>query len=87
MHYLKAVLVGLVGGVLLTAAILVIEVVYVEQVMAARLADCGYESNASAGGVCFGYLQFREWMVPVAFVVGFTAVFFWALRRQPQLVA
>ena len=86
MSYLKAALVGLLGGVLMTAAVVAVEVFYVEGVIAAQMADC--ESHAAAGGgICFGYLQFREWMVPVAFVIGFTGAFLWFLRRQDRLVA
>jgi hypothetical protein len=86
--YLKAALVGLFGGVLLTAAALAVQVVYVEKAMAAQMASCEAESTATTrSGICFGYVRFREWMVPVAFGIGFTGAFFWLLRRQQRLVA
>jgi hypothetical protein len=80
-HYLKAALVGLVGGVLLTAAILSVEVVYGDSVMAALMANC-------ADVVCDGYAQVGD-LKPLAvpFGIGFAAAFIWFRRRQRRLVA
>jgi hypothetical protein len=53
--YLKAALVGLLGGVLLTAAVLAVEVVYVEKTLAAQMASCDAESTATTrSGICVG---------------------------------
>jgi hypothetical protein len=75
-HYLKAALVGLVGGFLLAAAVLTVEIIHAHIVVASQTANCAdYVCGGSArvGGVV---------ELSVAFALGFAAVFAWHLRRR-----
>jgi hypothetical protein len=81
MGWLKAVLVGLVAGVLLTIAVFAVEAVRAERSMSAQMADCEAALNGG-GGVCSGYAQMGGNALPVAFVLGFVAGCAWFLRRH-----
>ena len=87
MRYLKTALAALVGGVLLTAAVLAVEMIHAKRVTASQMADCESTAAAGAGGICFGYAQFGGNELPAAFVIGFAATFIWFRRRQRRLVA
>lgn len=83
MRYLKAALVGLLGGVLVTTAMLTVEVVRAQRSVSLQVANC-YTSVASdrATTVCDAATEVGGLEVPVAFVLGFAAAFTWSLRRQ-----
>ena len=84
----RATLLGLFGAVLLSAAVLAVEMVYANRVIAQQMADC--EARAAAGGgggMCFGSAQFGGYILPVAFVLGFAVAFIWFMRRQRRPVA
>lgn len=79
MRYLKAALVGLVGGFLLAAAVIAVEIVHAERTVSSQMASC-------VDNVCDGYAQVGGVELPVAFTIGFAAAFAWFLRRQRHLV-
>lgn len=85
MRYLKPALVGLVGGLLLAAAVLTVEFIHAGRVVASQMTNC-FDVNAGAG-VCGGAEQFGGVEVPIAFALGFAATFIWFRRRQPRRVA
>jgi hypothetical protein len=80
---LKAVLAGLLGGVLLTAAVLAVEVAHAERSVSAQMADC-YTTVFSdrTVSVCDSAMQVGGLELPVTFAVGFTAEFVWSVRRR-----
>jgi hypothetical protein len=74
-RYLKAALVGLVGGFLFAAAVVTVEIIHAQRVVASQMANC-------ADYVCSGYAQLGGVTeLSVAFALGFAAVFAWHLRR------
>lgn len=78
-HYLKAALLGLVGGFLLAAAVLTVEIIYSLRVVASQMANCGNDG----GYVCGGAAQVGGVVeLSIAFAIGFGAVFAWHLRRH-----
>jgi hypothetical protein len=85
MRYLKPALVGLVGGVLLAAAVLTVEFIHAQRVVASQIANC-FDVNAG-GGVCSGAAQAGGVEVPIAFALGFAATITWFRRRQQRHVA
>jgi hypothetical protein len=80
---LKAALVGLLGGVLLTTAVLTVEVVHAQRSVSSQMANC-YTSVGSdrSTTVCDAATEVGGLEVPVVFVLGFAAAFMWFLRRQ-----
>jgi hypothetical protein len=86
MRYLKAVFVGLVGGVLVTTAVLSVEVVHAQRSMSAQMANCEAALNGG-GGICSGYAQTGAYELPIAFAIGFIGPFVWFRRRQQRLVS
>jgi hypothetical protein len=85
MGYLKPALVGLVGGLLLAAAVSTVEFIHAQRVVASQTANC-FDVTAG-GGVCSGAAQFGGVEVPIAFALGFAATIIWFRRRQKRLVA
>ena len=81
----KLALIGLVGGVLLAAAVLAVEFIRSASVVASQIANC---VDPTAGGfVCDGVAQFGGVEVPIAFALGFAAAIIWVRRRQQRRVA
>jgi hypothetical protein len=77
-HFLKAALLGLVGGFLSAAAVLTVEIIYSLRVVASQMGNC-------ADSVCDGYAQAGGAVeLSVAFALGFAAVFVWYLRRTQK---
>jgi hypothetical protein len=85
MRYLKPALVGLVGGLLLAAAVLTVEFIHARRVVASQLANC--VDVTAGGGVCSGSAQIGGVEVPTAFALGFAAAIIWFRRRQQRRVA
>ena len=80
-HYLKAALVGLVGGFLLASAVLTVEIIHAQRVVASQMANC---ADSGVAYVCDGAAQLGGVVeLSVAFALGFAAVFAWHLRRRP----
>jgi hypothetical protein len=86
MRYLKPALVGLVGGLLLTVAVLTVEFIHSQIVVASQITNC-IDVAAGGGFVCSGGAQFGGVEVPIAFALGFAAAIFWFRRRQDRRVA
>jgi hypothetical protein len=87
MRHLKLALVGLVGGLLLAAAVLTVEFIHAERVAASQIANC---VNVTAGGgfVCSSAVQVGGVIeVLIAFALGFAAAIMWFRRRQERRVA
>lgn len=85
MRYLKLALVGLAGGLLSGTAVLMVEVIHAQRVVASQIADC---VDVAAGGVaCAGSAQVGGVEVPIAFVLGFAAAVVWFGRRHQRPVA
>lgn len=80
MRYVKPALAGLVGGLLLTAAVLTVEFIHSQRVVASQIANC-IDVGAGGGFVCSGVAQFGGAEVPIAFVLGFAAAILWFRRR------
>jgi hypothetical protein len=81
--YLKGALIGLVGGVLLTVAVLAIEVAHAGRSVSAQMPEC--HTNALSDRtdfVCDSAMQVGGLELPVAFVVGFAAAIVWSTRRR-----
>jgi hypothetical protein len=85
MRYLKPVLVGLVGGLLLAGAVLIVESIHAQRAVASQIANC--VDMTAGGGVCSGSAQVGGVEVPVAFALGFAAAIIWFRRRQQRRVA
>ena len=85
MRYLKLALVGLVGGLLLGTAVLTVEFIHAQSVVASQIANC-VDMTAGAG-VCSGSTQVGGVEVPIAFALGFAAAIIWFRRRQQRRVA
>jgi hypothetical protein len=85
MRYLKPALVGLVGGLLLGAAVLTVEIVHAQRVVATQIANC--VDMTPGAGACSGSAQVGGAEVPIAFALGFSAAIIWFRRRQRRLVA
>jgi hypothetical protein len=83
MRWVKAALIGLVSGVLLTAAVLAVQVIDAHRVTAAQIEDCEAALNGG-GGVCFGSAQVGGKGLAAASVVGFAFAFGWFLLRAPR---
>jgi hypothetical protein len=81
MRYLKPALVGLVGGLLLAGAVLTVEFIHAERVVASQIANC--VDMTAGGGVCSGSAQVGGLEAPIAFALGFAAATIW-FRRRPQ---
>jgi hypothetical protein len=85
MRYLKPALVGVLGGLLLAAAVLTVEFTHAQRVVASQIANC---VDMTAGGdVCSGSAQVGGVEVPIAFALGFAAAIIWFRRRQQRRVA
>jgi hypothetical protein len=77
-HYLKAALVGLVGGFLLAAAVLTVEIIHS---VASEMANCA--DSGQIAYVCDGAAQLGGVLeLSVAFALGFAGAFAWHLRRR-----
>jgi hypothetical protein len=91
MRYAKAALIGLLSGVLLTAAVLAVGLAYAERVTAKQMARCEAAeaaSNPAGGGMCDAAVQFGHVRyLGLTFIVGFAGSFAWYLRRQRRVVA
>jgi hypothetical protein len=85
MRYLKPVLVGLVGGLLLAGAVLTVESIRAQRVVASQIANC--VAMTAGGGVCSGSAQVGGVEAPIAFALGFAAAIRWFRRRQQRRVA
>ena len=85
MRFLKPALVGLVGGLLLAAAVLAVEFIHAQSVVASQIANC-FDVNAG-GGVCSAGVQVGGVEVPIAFGLGFAATIIWFRRRRQRRVA
>ena len=82
MHYLKPALVGVVGGLLLAAAVSTVEFIHAQRVVATQMTNC---VDVTAGaGVCSGSAQVGGVEVPIAFALGFAATAIWFRRRQQR---
>jgi hypothetical protein len=79
-RYLKAALIGLLGGVLVATAVLAVEVVHAQTSVAIQMANC-------LDNVCDGWAQVGGVEVPVAFALGFAAAFAWFLRRRRRAIS
>ena len=85
MRYLKPALVGLVGGFLLAGAVLTVESIHAQRIVASQIANC---VDVTAGGAaCSGSAQFGGVEVPIAFALGFATAIIWFRRRQHRGVA
>lgn len=82
MRYLKPALVGLVGGFLLAAVVLTVEVIHAQRVVASQMTNC-FDVTAG-GGVCAGYAQAGGIEIAITFAVGFAAAIIWFRRRQQR---
>jgi len=83
MRYLKAALVGLVGGVLIMTAVFAVEAVRAKRSISLQMANCEADAlRNGGGGVCSGYAQLGGNELAVAFVLGFVAAFTWSLRES-----
>lgn len=81
MRYLKPALAGLAGGLLLAAAVLTVEFIHAQRVVASQMANC---VDQTAGVyVCAGSAQVGGVEVPIAFSLGFAAIV-WFRRRQQR---
>lgn len=86
MRRLKAALVGLVGGLLLAAAVLTVEFIHAQRVAASQIANC--LDVTVGGGVCSSAVQVGGVVeVLIAFALGFAAAIIWFRRRQQRRVA
>jgi len=82
-RYLKAALVGLVGGLLLAASVLTVEIIHAQRVVASQMANCADDGSRQIAYVCGGAVQLGGVVeLSVAFALGFAAVFAWYLRRS-----
>lgn len=85
MRYLTLAVVGLAGGVLLTAGVLAVEFIHAQRVVFSQMANCG---DMTAGAfVCAGSAQAGGVEAPIAFALGFAAAIIWFRRRQQRRVA
>jgi hypothetical protein len=84
-RYLKPALVGLAGGLLLAAAVLTVESIHAQRVVASQIANC--VDMTAGGSVCSGSAQVGGVEVPIAFALGFAAAIIWFWRRQQRRVA
>jgi uncharacterized protein (TIGR03382 family) len=83
MRFLKGVLVGLLAGVVLTAAVLTLEMVHADRSVSAKMPDCKtHVFREGIDTVCDTTYELGAAEVPVTFVVGFAAAFAWSLRRR-----
>ena len=78
MRYLKPVLVGLFGGLLLAAVVLIVEAIHAQRVVASQLANCADVTERAV--VCSGIAQYGGVEVPIAFALGFAAAIIWFRR-------
>lgn len=85
MRYLKPALVGLVGGLLVVAAVLTVEFIHAERLAASQIADC---LDVTLGGsVCSSAVQVGGVVeVLIAFALGFAAAIIWFRQRQQRHV-
>ena len=84
MRYLKPALAGLAGGLLLAAAVLTVEFIHAQRVVASQMANC---VDQTAGlFVCAGSAQVGGVEVPIAFSLGFGAAIIWFRRREQRRV-
>ena len=80
MHYLKAALVGLLAGFVLTIGIAAVELLLAQRRLAASM-QCD-------DGMCDGVVQLGDVRyLGIAFLVAFAAAFAWFLRKQRRLLA
>jgi hypothetical protein len=88
MRYLKAALVGLVGGVLIMTAVFAVDAAWAKRSISVQMAACEAEAvrNGGGGGVCTGAAQFGGNKMPVAFVLGFVAAFTWSMRARRRSI-
>jgi len=85
MRYLKPALIGVTGGLLLGGAVLTLDFIHAQRVVASQIANC---VDMTAGGtVCSGATQVGGVEVPTAFALGFAAAIVWFRRRQPRRAA
>jgi hypothetical protein len=81
MRYLKLALVGLVGGLLLAAAVLTVEFIRAEGVAASQIANC-VDVTEGRGFVCSSAVQVGGVIeLLTAFTLGFVAAIIWFRRR------
>ena len=80
MRYLKPALVGLVGGSLLAAAVLTVEVIHAHRDVASQRANC--VDRTAGASICSGSSQVGGVELPAAFALGFAAATVWVRRRQ-----
>jgi hypothetical protein len=84
----KSVLIGLLGGVLLTAAVLTLEMIHAERSVSAKMADCHTNVLSDRTDlVCDSAMQVGGWELPVTFVVGFAAAFVFARKFTRIVIA
>jgi hypothetical protein len=81
-RYLKPALVGLVGGLLLAAAVLTVEFIHAQGVVTSQIRNCFDMTMAAGAGVCSGAVQVGGVEVAIAFALGFAATIIWFRRRQ-----
>jgi hypothetical protein len=80
MRYLKLALVGLIGGLLPGAAVLTVEFIHAQKVVASQTANC--IDTTAGGGACSGSAQVGGVEVPIAFALGSAGAIIWFRRRQ-----
>ena len=80
MRHVRAALVGLAVAVVLTAAVVGVEMVFANRAVAAQIADCENALN-DGGGICSGSAQVGAMELPIVFALGFVAGYGWRLRR------
>jgi hypothetical protein len=85
MRHLTPALVGLSGGLLLAAAVLTVEFIHAQRVVALQMTNC-FDATAG-GGACSGSAQVGGVEVLIAFALGFAATVIWFRRRQHRRVA
>ena len=84
MRFLKPALVGLAGGLLLAAAVMTVEFIHAQRIVATQIASC--VDTTAGGGICSGAAQVGGMEVPIAFALGFAAAMIWFRQRQERRV-
>jgi len=85
--YLKSALAGLVGGLLLAAAVLTVEVIHAERVAASQTKNC-IDVATGGGFACSSAVQAGGVIeLLIAFALGFAAAVIWFRRRQHRRIA
>lgn len=79
MRYLKAAFAGLAVGAVLAAAVLKVEMVHAQRVVASQIQSCHPEV---ASAVCGASVQFGGGEVPLVFALGYCVTFAWVLWRS-----